>query len=89
MNRCEMSDADDYISVEELARRFNWSPKTVRNKMGPRGIFKRGIHYSEAPGLPVLFKWSAVLALYRWEGDSEPATDAQVVIPMARGYSMK
>ena len=84
-----MSDTEEYLTVEELARRLNWAPKTVRNKMGPRGIFKRGIHYAEAPGLPVLFRWSAVLTLYRWESGSAPATDAGVVIPMARGYSMK
>ena len=77
---------EEYLTVEELARRLNYEPKTIRNKMGPRGIFKKGIHYSEAPGLPVLFKWSAVLALYNWD----PAEPAQSnVIPMAGGYSMK
>jgi hypothetical protein len=84
-----MSDTEEYLTVEELARRLNWAPKTVRNKMGPKGIFRKGIHYSEAPGLPVLFRWSAVVAHYRWESDSTSATDAGVVIPMARGYSMK
>jgi hypothetical protein len=80
---------EEFLTVEELARRLNWAPKTVRNKMGPRGIFKRGIHYSEAPGLPVLFKWSAVLALYRWDSAESSQAIDDVAIPMARGYSMK
>jgi hypothetical protein len=83
-----MSDTEEYLTVEELARRLNWAPKTVRNKMGPKGIFRKGVHYAEAPGLPVLFRWSAVLTLYRWESESPPAADTNV-IPMARGYQMK
>lgn len=79
---------EEYITVEELARRLNYEPKTVRNKMAPNGIFKKGIHYSEAPGLPVMFRWSAVLALYPWgSGVTRPPEEA--TIPMARGYEMK
>jgi hypothetical protein len=81
---------DDFITVEQLAARLGWSPKTVQNKMNV--IFKKGIHYAQAPGLPVLFKWSAVLELYDWKPEpvTSPAPDTnRGLIPMARGYSMK
>jgi hypothetical protein len=78
---------EEYLTVEQLAARLGWSPKTVRNKMAPGGIFKKGVHYSEARGLPVLFRWSRVLALYPW-ADS-PTTPQEPTIPMARGYEMK
>ena len=87
--------SEDYLTVEQLAQRLGWEPKTVQNKMSGKGaIFKRGIHFSQAPGLPVMFKWSAVLALYNWTSESAPAvrkpvSAADVGIPMARGYSMK
>jgi len=83
---------EDFITVEELARRLNWEPKTIRNKMGT--VFKKGIHYAEAPGLPVIFKWSAILELYEWGQHPIPAErsgikDLDVSIPMARGYVAK
>lgn len=77
--------ADDLITVDELARRLGCEPKTVQNKMGK--IFIRGVHYDSPRGLPTLFRWSAVLSLYRWSAASE-APEA-VRIPMARGYEMK
>ena len=85
---------EEFLTVEQLAARLGWEPKTIRNKMAPHGIFKRGIHYAEAPGLPVMFKWSAVLELYDWKPESAPANDngiqnLETSIPMARGYSMK
>jgi hypothetical protein len=86
--------AEEYLTVEQLAERLGWTPKTVQNKMsGKDAIFKKGIHYAQAPGLPVMFKWSAVLELYDWTPEKPvtispaPANDGQ--IPMARGYSMK
>ena len=82
--------AEEFLTVEQLAWRLGWEPKTVRNKMG--GIFKKGIHYAHAPGLPVLFKWSAVLELYDWKPEPtvSPAPERNSEsIPMARGYSMK
>ena len=80
---------EEYLTVEQLAARLGWDPKTVRNKMGPKnGTFTKGVHYSEAPGLPVMFRWSAVLALYRW-GPVDAAPPEQATIPMARGYEMK
>ena len=81
--------------MEQLAQRLGWTPKTVQNKMGPNGIFKNGVHYAQAPGLPIMFKWSAVLELYDWTPQSAPPADdspiknVEVSIPMARGYSMK
>jgi hypothetical protein len=88
---------EEYLTVEQLAQRLGWTPKTVQNKMGRNGIFKKGVHYAQAPGLPVMFKWSAVLELYDWTPESAPTDDQpmngenkfQGLIPMARGYSMK
>ena len=81
---------EEYLTVEQLAARLGWEAKTIRNKMGRNGIFKKGLHYAEAPGLPVMFKWSAVLELYDWKPEStvSPAPESEL-IPMARGYSMK
>jgi hypothetical protein len=81
---------DDYITVEELARRLNYTVKTVRNKVA-EGVFKKGVHYSTAPGLPMMFKWSAIIALYQWDQAVECSTDSPSeaksggVIRMARG----
>jgi hypothetical protein len=89
------SEAEEYLTVEQLAARLGWEPKTIQNKMGRNGIFKKGIHYAQAPGLPVLFKWSAVLELYDWKPETSAAAEesgikgVEVSIPMARGYSMK
>jgi hypothetical protein len=87
---------EEYLTVEQLAQRLGWTPKTVQNKMGRNGIFKKGVHYAQAPGLPVMFKWSAVLELYDWTPEARPgdelspaADDGRSPIPMARGYSMK
>jgi hypothetical protein len=59
-------------------------------------VFKKGIHYAQAPGLPVLFKWSAVLELYDWPNpnaatpaDKNGIRGVEVSIPMTGGYSMK
>lgn len=76
---------DDYITVEELAKRLNYTVKTVRNKVA-EGVFKKGVHYSTAAGLPMMFKWSAIIACYRFSESDQPIDD---LIPMARGYSMK
>ena len=88
------AETEEYLTVEQLAGRFGWSPKTVRNKMAPGGIFKKGIHYFEASGLPTLFKWSAVLELYDWTPATEMPTEqgirnVETSIRMARGYSMR
>lgn len=86
---------EEYLTVEQLSQRLGWTSKTVQNKMGPKGIFKRGIHYAHAPGLPIMFKWSAVLELYDWTPESPQITERQPIstaesgIPMARGYLMK
>lgn len=78
---------EDYITLKELARRLNYTPKTVRNKIA-EGVFKKGVHYSTAPGLPMMFKWSAIIALYQW-GDDCQLSELGRTIPMARGYHMK
>ena len=80
-----MTNGEDYLTVEQLAERLGWTPKTVQNKMGT--IFIRGIHYDSPAGMPTLFRWSAVLSLYHWS--DSPPTPEQAKIPMARGYEMK
>ena len=68
---------------------MGWTPKTVQNKMsGKDRIFIRGVHYDSPTGLPTLFRWSAVLSLYRWSDTAAPAAEG-ARIPMARGYEMK
>jgi hypothetical protein len=65
-----MESAEEYLTIEQLAQRLGWSEKTVRNKMtGRSAVFVRGIHFDSPPGLPPLFRWSAVLALYRFDGE--------------------
>jgi len=78
---------EEFLTVEQLAQRLGWSEKTVRNKMCAGGIFKKGVHFAEAPGLPVLFKWSAVLAMYDWSAAAPtPLEDKDRIIPMVNGY---
>lgn len=77
---------DDLITVQELARRLGWSEKTVRNKMAGNP-FVRGVHYDSPPGMPTMFRWSAVLRLYSFR--DAPPKDEEIPIPMARGYEMK
>jgi transcriptional regulator with XRE-family HTH domain len=69
--------ADEYLTVEQLAQRLGWTPKTVQNKMsGKDAIFKRGIHFDSPPGMPTLFRWSAVLAIYQFDGERPQSTAA-------------
>ena len=82
----EVAASDEYLTVEQLATRLGWAPKTVQNKMGGNP-FIRGVHYDSPSGMPTLFRWSAVLALYRWTDTPRPPEE--VSIPMARGYEMK
>jgi hypothetical protein len=36
------------------------------------GIFKKGVHYDSPPGLPTLFRWNAVMALYNFQAERDP-----------------
>jgi len=73
---------EEYLTVEQLAQRLGWTPKTVQNKMsGKDAVFQRGVHFDSPPGMPTLFRWSAVLAIYRFDGEravSTAATGARV-----------
>jgi len=80
---------EEFITIGELGRRLNYSPKTIRNKIA-LGVFKKGVHYGAAEGLPMLFKWSAVLASYDWKPEASTAEVTQAAgIPMAQGYTMR
>ena len=62
--------SEEYLTVEQLAARLGWEPKTVQNKMsGKDRIFIRGVHFDSPSGMPTLFRWSAVLAIYQFDGE--------------------
>ena len=62
-----MTTPEEFLTVEQLAARLGWTAKTVQNKMsGKEAVFQRGVHYDSPRGLPTLFRWSAVLALYQF-----------------------
>ncbi len=70
------ANVEEYLTVEQLAQRLGWTPKTVQNKMsGKDAIFKKGVHFDSPPGMPTLFRWSAVLAIYQFDGE-RPASSA-------------
>jgi len=74
---------EEYLTIAEVAARLKIKPKTVKNKMGS-GIFRKGVHYFNPPGLGPRFKWSAVV---EWlEQSSETVTESEDSIPMVRGY---
>jgi hypothetical protein len=84
------SVVEEFLTLEQLASRLGYEPKTVQNKMAA-GIFKRGIHYSSAPGLPILFRWQAIIVMYSWTSESKLAAsdcDSSETRPgqMARKY---
>jgi hypothetical protein len=66
-----MSEPEEYLTIEEVAKRLHWSPKTLRNKMAA-GVLKKGVHYDSPSGLPTLFRWSAVMALYKFQNERDP-----------------
>ena len=57
------SPGEEYLSVQELAKRIPYKPKTIRNLMC-RGVFVEGIHFTRLTGRPI-FLWSQVEALLR------------------------
>lgn len=66
-----MTTTEEFLTVEQLAARLGWTAKTVQNKMsGKEAVFQRGVHYDSPRGLPTLFRWSAVLALYQFKEPS-------------------
>lgn len=74
----------EYLTLEELADRLNWSVKTIKNKMGS-GIFQKGVHYFSPRGVGPRFKWTAVQAWMEEKTQSATSQPADA-IPMARGY---
>jgi hypothetical protein len=82
-----MRETEKFLTIEEVAKRLHWSPKTVRNKMAA-GVFKKGVHYDSPPGLPTLFRWNAVMALYNFRDERDPdvqASNGQAVTRSAYG----
>ncbi len=54
---------EEYLSVNQLAQRIPYKPKTIRNLMS-RGVFIEGIHFTRLTGRPI-FLWSRVEQLLR------------------------
>lgn len=52
---------EEYLSVDQLATRIPYKPKTIRNLMC-RGVFVEGVHFTRLTGRPI-FLWSKVEAL--------------------------
>ena len=83
---------NEYLTIEEVAKRLSWEEKTVKNKM-EAGIFRKGVHYFSPKGIRPRFKWSAIVAWLE-ETDTrkavvpETTSPADGVIPMARGYPL-
>ncbi len=53
-----MNTPEQYLSVDQLAKRIPYSPKTIRNLMC-RGVFLEGVHFTRLTGRPI-FLWSKV-----------------------------
>lgn len=60
---------EEYLSVDQLAKRIPYSPKTIRNLMC-RGVFLEGVHFTRLTGRPI-FLWSKVEELLQ-EGRRAP-----------------
>ena len=54
-------EAEEYLSVQQLAARIGYRPQTIRNLMS-RGVFQLDVHYFKPFGRP-LFKWSSIVDL--------------------------
>jgi hypothetical protein len=59
----KLLQSEEYLSVEELARRIPYKPKTIRNLMC-RGVFLEGVHFTRLTGRPI-FLWSRVEQLLK------------------------
>jgi hypothetical protein len=81
--------AEEYLTLEQLAEPLNYSRKTIQNKIAT-GVFKKGVHFSTAPGLPTLFRWSAIIAMYDWSdpGPEQARESSRGPGQMARKYSI-
>ncbi len=55
--------SEEYLSVDQLAQRIPYKPKTIRNLIC-RGIFVEGVHFTRLTGRPI-FLWSRVEQLLR------------------------
>jgi hypothetical protein len=50
--------SEEYLSVDQLAKRIPYAPQTIRNLMW-KGMFIEGEHYVRLTGRPI-FLWSRV-----------------------------
>lgn len=59
--RADPRQAEEYLSIQQLAARIGYRPQTIRNLMS-RGVLQLDVHYFKPFGRP-LFKWSTVVDL--------------------------
>lgn len=57
-----------YLTDAELAPKLTWSPKTLESKVRA-GVFIKGVHYFQPPGMRRRWKWSAVVEWLEGCGD--------------------
>jgi hypothetical protein len=64
---------EEYLSVEQLAQRIPYKPRTIRNLIW-RGVFLEGVHYTRLTGRPI-FLWSRVQELLKEGRHGSDGTD--------------
>jgi len=74
----EIKEADELLTIDELATWIKLNPKTIRNKMSA-GIFRKGIHYYSPHGLRTRFIRSAILL---WLKEEEVTKQRGVTFPL-------
>lgn len=82
-----MSIENEYIRIEEVAKRLGLSPKSVRNKMS-NGTFKRGVHFFKPIGITPRFSWSAIEKWMREEPTAGDTKNDDGAIAISRGYKL-
>jgi hypothetical protein len=75
--------ADEYLTVADLADRLKVAVKTVRNHMYD-GTWQRGEHWFSPDGIGPRFSWRAIEQWLRGGDTGPPTTQRSPAIPLAR-----
>jgi hypothetical protein len=76
-------EADEYLTVADLAARLKVAVKTVRNHMYD-GLWQKGVHWFAPPGIGPRFSWRAIEQWLRGGDTGPPAARRSQAIPLAR-----